>query len=112
MIGIEGLILNQLINLAGQVVDSITEPITRRETYDDEIHLFMKHISPETSEIYGYVISKTGEKIGVRPNYQHYYVLNEILEQISKIMKEEYAEIQLHRNKDDFGRIYFRFVPA
>jgi hypothetical protein len=112
VIGIEGLMLDQLINLAGHVVDSITEPLTSREAYDDEMHLFMKSISPETSEIYGHVISKTGEKMGVRANYQHYYVLNEILEQISKIMKEEYAEIQLHRNKDDFGRIYFRFVPA
>jgi hypothetical protein len=93
-------------------VNSVTETITSRETYDDEMHLFMKRISRETSEIYGYVISKTGEKIGVRPNYQHYYVINEILEQISKIMKEKYAEIQLHRNKDDFGRLYFRFIPA
>jgi hypothetical protein len=112
VIGIEGLMLDQLINLAGHVVDSITEPITSRETYDDEMHLFMKHISPETSEIYGYVISETGEKIGVRPNYQHYYVINEILEQISKIMKEKYREIQLHRSKEDYGGLYFRFVPA
>ena len=112
VIGIEGLMLDQLINLAGHVVGFVTEPITGRETYDDEIHLFMKSISTETSEVYGHVISKTGKKMGVRANYQHYYVLNEILEQTSKIMKEEYSEIQLHRNKDDFGRLYFRFVPA
>ena len=112
VIGIEGAGLNQLINLADRVVDSVTEPITGRGTYDDEMHIFMKRISPETSEIHGHVISKTGEKIGIRANYHHYFVLNEILEQISKLMKEEYAEIQLHRNKDDHGRIYFRFVPA
>ncbi len=112
LMGIEGAGLNQLIHIASQVVNSVTEPMTGRKTYDDEMHLFMKRISPETSEIYGNVISKTGEKIGIRANYHHYYVINEILEQISKIMKEEYAEIQLHRNKDDFGRIYFRFVHA
>jgi len=112
VIGIGGLGLDQLITLAGQVVNSVTEPVTGQGTYDDEMHLFMKRNSPETSEIYGHIISKTGEKVGVRANYQHYYVLNEILEQTSKIMKEEYSEIQLHRNKDDFGRLYFRFIPA
>jgi len=112
VVGISGLDLDQLINLAHRVVNSVTEPITGWETYSDELHLFMNHISPETSEIYGHIISKAGEKIGVKTNYQHYYVINEIMEQISKIMKEEYAEIQLHRNKDDLGRLYFRFVPA
>jgi hypothetical protein len=111
-IGIDGFSLDQLINLAGRVVNSVTKPITGRETYDDEIHIFMRLISLETAEIYGHVISKTGEKIGIRSNYQHYYVLNEIAEQISKIMKEKYTEIQLHRNKDDFGRIYFRFLHS
>ncbi len=111
-IGIEGLGLDRLINLASDVVDSVTKPITGRETYDDEMHLFMKRISPESSEIYGHIISKAGEKVGVRSNYQHYYVLNEILEQIAKIMREEYSELQVHRDKDDYGKIYFRFVHA
>jgi hypothetical protein len=112
MLGIEGMELDQLINLTDRVVDSVTEPITGRKTYDDEMHIFMKRISPETSEIHGHVISKKGEKIGIRASYRHYYVINEILEQISRIMKEEYTEIQLHRNKDDNGRIYYRFVHA
>jgi len=109
---IDGKGLDQLVNIAAHVVNSVTEPIAKQEADDGEMHIFMKRISPETSEVYGLVISKTGEKIGIRTNYQHYYVINEIMEQISKIMKEEYAEIQLHRNKDDLGRIYFRFVPA
>jgi len=93
-------------------VDTLTKPITGWETYNDEMHLFMKRISPAISEMHGHVISKNGEKLNIRTNYKHYYVINEILEQISKIMGEEYAEIQLHRNKDDHGRIYFQFVPA
>jgi hypothetical protein len=109
-IGIEKSNLDQLINVASRIVNSVTKPVTGRETYDDEMHVFMKLISPETAEIYGYIISKTGEKIGIRSSYQHYYILNEILEQISGIMKEKYTEIQLHRNKDDLGRIYFRFL--
>jgi len=112
VVGIEGTGLNKLIYLAERAVNSVTKPITGQGTYDDEMHIFMKHVSPETSEIHGYIISKTGEKIGICSTYQHYYVINEILEQISKIMKEEYAEIQLHRDKDDHGRIYFRFVRA
>ena len=111
-IGIEGLGLDQLINLASDVVNTVTKPITGWGTHDDEMHLFMKRISPESSEIYGHIISKAGEKVGVRANYQHYYVLNEILEQIAKIMREEYSELQVHRDKDDYGKIYFRFVPA
>jgi hypothetical protein len=111
-IGIDGFSLDQLINLAGRAVNSVTKSITGRETYDDEMHIFMKLISPETAEIYGHVISKTGEKIGIQSNYQHYYVLNEIAEQISEIMKEKYAEIQLHRNKGDLGRVYLRFLHA
>jgi hypothetical protein len=113
VIGIEGVTLDQLINLAGRVIGSIIEPITGSGTYDDEMHLFMKYISPETAEIHGHVVSKKGEKVGIRVNYRQYYVLNEILEQISAIMKEKYAEIQVHRDKDDNGKIYFRFVhPA
>ena len=111
-IGIEGLGLDQLITLARDIVNSVTKPITGRATYDDEMHLFMKRISSETSEIHGHIISKTGEKVGIRANYQHYYVLNEILEQIQKIMQEEYSELQVQRDKDDNGRLYFRFVPA
>jgi len=112
VLGMEGMDLDQLLALADQVVGSITEPITGRKTYDDELHIFMKRISPETSEIHGYIISKEDEKIGIRASHQHYYVINEILEQISQTMKEEYAEIQLHRNKDDNGRLYYRFVHA
>lgn len=112
VIGIDEAGLNQLLNLVDDTVNSVTKPINGRETYNDEMHIFMKRISPETSEIHGYVISKTGEKIGIRSNYQHYYIINALLEEISKIMKEEYTEIQLHRNKDDYGRIYYRFVPA
>lgn len=109
---IDGKGLDQLVNIAAHAVDSVTEPITKQEADGTETHIFMKRISPETSEVHGHIISKTGERISIRANYQHYYVINEILEQISKIMKEEYAEIQLHRNKDDLGKIYFRFVPA
>ena len=109
---IDGKGLDQLVNIAAYVVSSATEPITKQEADVAEIHIFMKRISPETSEIHGHVISKTGEKIGIRANYQYYYVINEILEQISKVMKEEYAKIQLHRNKEDLGRIHFRFIPA
>jgi len=112
LLEIDGKGLDQLVSIAAHVVNSVTEPITKQEADDAEIHIIMKRISPETSEIHGHVISKTGEKIGIRANYRHYYVINEISEQISKIMKEEYTEIQLHRNKDDLGRIYFRFVPA
>ena len=111
-IGIEGFGLDQLINIASRVVDSVTEPITGHKTYDDEMHIYMKRISPETSELYGHIISEKGERIAIRSDYRHYYVINEMLEQISKIMREEYAEIQLHRNKDDQGRIYYRFVHA
>jgi hypothetical protein len=112
VIGIVDLTFEQLESLATQVVNTVTVPITGQETYDDEMHLVMKRISPETGEIYGQVISKTGERIGIRTNYQHYYVINEILEQKSKIMREEYSEVQLHRKKDDCGRIYFQFIPA
>lgn len=112
VVGIEGMVLDQLLSLAKEIVASVTIPITGCETHDEELHLFMKRISSETSEIHGYVITKNGEKIGVRTNYRHYYVINEILEQTSKAMKEEYAEIQLHRDKEDPGRIYYRFVQV
>jgi hypothetical protein len=112
VIGIEGLSLDQLVNLAAQVMNSVTVPITGEETYDDEIHLVMKYISPETGEIYGYVISKAGERIGIRANYQHYYVINKILEQTSKIKKKEYSEVHIHRKKNDSGRLHFQFIPA
>src|SRR5687767_11843492 len=112
VVGIDGLSLDQLTDLASQVVNSITEPIIVMGTSDDEMHLFMKRISAETSEVYGYIISKTGQKIGIRSNYQHYYVLNEILEQKAKVMQEEYSELQVHRNKGDHSKIHFRFVPA
>jgi hypothetical protein len=111
-IGIEGVRLNQLIDIASRVIDSVTKPVIGCETFDDEMHIFMRHISPMTSELHGYVISKIGERIEVRTNYQHYYVINEILNQISEIMNEEYTEIQLHRNKDDDGRIYIKFIHA
>lgn len=109
-VGIEGFTLNALLYTAEQVVNSLTEPITGHGTVDDEMHVFMKRISPESAEIYGHVISKSGETIGVRADYRHYYVINALLEEVSKVMKEEYSEIQLHRQKDDYGRIYFRFV--
>jgi hypothetical protein len=111
-VGIQGFTLNPLLYTVGQVVNSLTEPITGHGTVSDEMHVFMKRISPESAEIYGHIISKSGEKIGVRSNYRHYYVFNALLEEISKIMKDEYSGIQLHRQKDDDGRIYFRFVPA
>jgi len=112
VIGIEGVALDQLINLAGDVVDSVTGPLNSQRNDDDEIHLFVNLISPETSEIHGHIISKTGEKIGVRTNYQHYYVINEMLEQISRTTKEENVEIELQRSQADFGRIFIRFVHA
>ena len=92
VIGIEGLSLDQLVNLAAHVMNSVTVPITGEETNDDEMQLVMKYISPETGEMYGHVTSKAGERIGIRTNYQHYYVINEILEQKSKIMKKEYLK--------------------
>lgn len=111
-VGIEGFDLNPLLYTVGQVVNSLTEPITGHGTVDDEMHVFMKRISPESAEVYGHIISKSGEKIGVRANYRHYYVINALLEEVSRIMKEEYSEIQLHRQKGDNGRLYFRFVPV
>ena len=112
VVGIEGFAINPLLYTVGQVVNSLTEPITGHGTVNDEMHVFMKRISPESAEIFGHIISKSGEKITVRANYRHYYVINALLEEVSKIMKEEYSEIQLHRQKDDDGRIYFRFVPV
>ena len=112
IIGIEGLSLDQLVSLATQVMISVTVPITGEETYDDEMHLVMKYISPETGEMYGHVISKAGKRIGIRANYQHYYVINEILEQKSKIMKKEYSEVHIHRKKNDSGRLHFQYIPA
>lgn len=111
-VGIEGFTLNPLLYTVGEVVNSLTEPITGHATFDDEMHVFMKRISPENAEISGHIISESGEKIGIRANYRHYYVINALLEEVSRIMKEEYSEIQLHRQKDDNGRIYFRFVPT
>ncbi len=87
-------------------------PITGEETNDDEMQLVMKYISPETGEMYGHVTSKAGERIGIRANYQHYYVINEILEQKSKIMKKEYSEVHIHRKKNDLDRLHFQFIPA
>lgn len=40
-IGIEGFGLDQLINTASRVVNSVTEPITGHKTYD-EMHIYMK----------------------------------------------------------------------
>ena len=104
-LGIHECNLDQLINILGTKIHSVID----RET-DDELHLIMKHISPESGEIYGYIISNTGQKIGIRPNYQYYYVLNEILEQTARSRKEKYTEVHVHKNKDDLGRIYFRFL--
>ena len=112
VIGIEGLSLDQLVNLAAHVMNSVTVPITGEETNNDEMHFVMKYISPETGEMYGHVISKAGERIGIRANYQHYYVINEILEQKSKIMKKEYSEVHIHRKKNDSDRLHFQFIPT
>lgn len=112
VIGIEGFTLNALLYTVDQVVSSLTEPVIGHGTFDDEMHVFMKRVSPESAEIYGHIISKSGEKIGVRANYQHYYIINALCEEVANIMKEEYSEIQLHRQQNDYGRIYFRFVPA
>ena len=110
--GIDGLGLDSLIYITSQAVNSVTEPVIGKKSFDDEMHLFMKRISLDSSEITGYVVSAKGEKISVRANYHHYYLMNEILEQITGILKEQYSEIQLHRNKNDYGRIYFGFVHA
>jgi hypothetical protein len=110
LIGIEGLSLEQLESLAAQAVNSVTVPITGQETYEDELHLVMRRISPESGEIYGYVITRAGERVGIRANYQHYYVLNEILEQKSKLVQAEYSEVHIHREKNDAGRIHLQFV--
>lgn len=59
---IDGKGLDQLVNIAAYVVSSATELITKQEADVAEIHIFMKRISPKTSEIYGHVTSKTGEK--------------------------------------------------
>ena len=106
-LGIHERNLDQLINILGTKIYSVIN----RET-DDEFHLIMKRISPESGEMYGYIISNTCQKIGIRPNYQYYYVLNEILEQTARLRKEKYTEVHMRRSKDDFGRIYFRFVGA
>jgi hypothetical protein len=106
-LGIHECNLDRLINILGAKIHSVID----RET-DVELHLIMKRISPESGEIYGYITSNTGQKTGIRPNYQHYYVLNEILEQTARLRKEKYTEVHVHRSKDNFGRIYFRFVGA
>ena len=111
VLGIEGLGLEQLADVAGQAVTSVSEPVTGQKTFAEELHLLMKRISPESAEISGHIISKTGEKIGVRANYQHYYVLNAVLERMSLITREEYSGLELHRDKGD-GRVYFRFLFA
>jgi hypothetical protein len=111
VLGIAGLGLDQLIGLAGQAVTSVTERVNGQPTYDDEMHLFMKRISPEASEISGHIVSGTGQKVAVRANYQHYYILNAILEEISGITREEFAGLELHRDQGD-RKVYFRFLPA
>jgi hypothetical protein len=113
LIEIEGKLLDDLMPMMNRLVTTVTKPITGWETYDsDELHLFMRRISPEIGEMHGYVINSKGEKIGVRTNYRHYCVANEILEQVSRITHEEYAEIHLYREKDDLGRVCYRFVHA
>lgn len=111
LLGIDGLGLEKLVELAGQAVVSVTEPVTGAKTYEEEMHLFLTRISPEASEISGYILSAAGEKVRVRANYQHYYLLNAILEGMSGITREEYAGLQLHRDRGA-GRVYFRFIPA
>ena len=108
VIGIEGLGLDQLVELAGSVVDSLTTEETRQA----EMHLVLKRISPETSEIHGHIVTPAGERSGVRANYRHYYVLNAILEKMAAITRETYSGLELHRDRDDQGRVYFRFVKA
>ena len=108
VLGIEGLGTAELLALARGLVGSLTETIPGTEA--EETHLVMKRIAPESAEISGYVVSKTGEKVSLRTNYQHYYVLNEILEQTSYSRQKRYSELQVHRNQGD--EITFRVVPA
>jgi hypothetical protein len=105
LLGLEGLEPGQLIMLARQLISSLADEGT------DELHLFLKRISPETSEIHGHVVSLTGEKIGLRTNYQHYYVLNELLEQTARARQKQYSELRVHRSKADSGKIFFEVVP-
>ena len=51
---------------------------------------------PGEREVHGYVLSKSGEKIILRTNYQHYYVLNEILEQTSQLHGERYSGLEAY----------------
>lgn len=106
LLGIEGLEPIQLIALARQLINSLTDQET------DELHLFLKRISPESSEIHGHVMSKTGEKISLRTNYQHYYVLNELLEQTAQARQKQYSELQVHRSRAAQGKISFQIIPA
>lgn len=106
LLGLEGLEPGQLIALARQLVNSLTEQGT------DELHLFLKRIAPESSEIHAYVVSKTGERISLRTNYQHYYVLNELLEQTAHVRQKQYSAMQVHRSSGEQGKVSFEIVPA
>lgn len=111
ILGIEGVELSQLIEVAEHVINSVIEPILGQESNNTELHLLMKRFGPDTSEISCHLISESGERISIRTNYQQYYLLNEILEQTSNIKQEQYSELQVHRNKGK-SKLSFCFIPA
>ena len=93
------------------------------------MHLFLKWVSPASAEVHGYVLSKNGEKISLRTNYQHYYVLNEILEQTSQLAGSAMpgwkptgarpgplfplpARLKKQRLKGPHARFIFQTLPA
>ena len=110
LLRIEGLNLEQLRELATQTINSLVGLAAGEEASKEEVHLFLKWISPASAEVHGYVLSKSGEKISLRTNYQHYYVLNEILEQTSQLHGERYSGLEAYRNADQ--SLSFRFLPA
>ncbi len=96
-----------------QAANSVSDPITNHKIQtNEEMHIYMKRISPETSEVYGHVIVNNRRKIAIRTNYQHYYLLEAVVEIMTKILGEEYSEIQLHRTRDDYGKASYKFVPV
>jgi hypothetical protein len=110
---IDNIGLDQLLGMLKQAVNSVSDPVTNHKTkVNEEMHIYMKRISPETSEVYGHVIVNNGEKIAIRTNYQHYYLLEAMLERTTNIMREDYSEIQLHRSRDNYGNVNYKFVPV
>ncbi len=110
LLRIEGLELEQLTELAAQAINSLVQLVIGEGASEDEMHLFLKWVSPASAEVHGYVLSKNGERISLRTNYQHYSLLNEILEQTSQLRGERYAGLEAYRSPGQ--GISFRCLPA